>query len=330
MQSSSIPTKFPIPWGNAAAGAFIRTIPTGSQIGIQDGAASLTDGFVPDNFTPVSAGGVPPFGQDMNGILRQITQWSQWYSAGGPINWDAAFSLSIGGYPRGAVVGSNTVFGYSFISLIENNTDNPDVTTVNWAPFSPQGGATTGDVQLTYKTVANPGWIIVNDGSIGSAASGATFASALAQPLYVLIWNNVSNTWAPVPGGRGANAAADFAANKPLTMPPFLGRVPGVAGGGSGLTARALGQTFGEENHVLNITEIPAHAHGVNESPHSHTFTAANATPSAVGGGGNLAAVNQANVTAGAVTGLTIQNTGGGGGHNTMQPTSFLNVMIKL
>lgn len=31
-----------------------------------------------------------------------------------------------------------------------------------------------------------------------------------------------------------------------------------------------------------------------------------------------------------AATGVTIQNPGGGGAHNIMQPTAFLNAMIKL
>jgi microcystin-dependent protein len=33
---------------------------------------------------------------------------------------------------------------------------------------------------------------------------------------------------------------------------------------------------------------------------------------------------------ASAATGITTQSVGGGGAHNNMQPTTFLNVMIKL
>src|SRR5579871_5172056 len=108
MLQANIPTKFPIPWANAAGPSFIRTIPQNSQIGIQDGAASLTDGFPPLNFTAVQAGGKPPFGQDFNGILKQITQWLQWEQAGGPAPYDAAFATAIGGYPRGAVIANAT------------------------------------------------------------------------------------------------------------------------------------------------------------------------------------------------------------------------------
>ena len=89
---SSAPPKFNIPWGNSAGVPYIRSIPQGSQIGITNCAASLTDGFPPLSFTPPGAGGCPPFGADFNGILQQITQWSRWYSAGGPIFYDSAFA----------------------------------------------------------------------------------------------------------------------------------------------------------------------------------------------------------------------------------------------
>ena len=97
LTSTSVPTKNTIPWGNSAGGGFIRAIPTPSQIGIQDGAASFADGFPPLNFAPVASGGVPPFGQDMNGILNQITAWTRWQAAGGPIRYDVSFAVAVGG-----------------------------------------------------------------------------------------------------------------------------------------------------------------------------------------------------------------------------------------
>src|SRR5258708_20811739 len=83
-----------------AGGGFIRPIPQASQIGINPGFASLTDGFVPLNGQPVASGGIPPFEQDMNGILNQISLWCQWLEAGGPVYYDATFSTGgSGGVP---------------------------------------------------------------------------------------------------------------------------------------------------------------------------------------------------------------------------------------
>src|SRR6266849_7897765 len=100
MLSASIPTKFPIPWANSAVAPFIRPIPVASQIGIQAGAASLTDGYPPVTFSPIGAGGTPAFGEDFNGILQQLSQWAQWLGSGMFAQpYDVAYATAIGGYP---------------------------------------------------------------------------------------------------------------------------------------------------------------------------------------------------------------------------------------
>jgi hypothetical protein len=71
---------------------------------ISNGAASLTDGFPPLTFLAVTAGGVPPFGQDMNGLLNQITAGVRWEQVGGQPVYNATFANAIGGYPNGAVL----------------------------------------------------------------------------------------------------------------------------------------------------------------------------------------------------------------------------------
>src|SRR5215469_18105729 len=107
---SAVPAKFPLVFGENAGPSYIRSIPTNSQIGIQCGAASLNDGFPPLTFVPISGGGCPPFGQDMNGILNQTSAWAQWQQAGAPVFWDSSFSSSINGYPKGAIL-SATNYG---------------------------------------------------------------------------------------------------------------------------------------------------------------------------------------------------------------------------
>src|SRR5262249_55866104 len=75
LTQSGLPSRSNIPGANSAGSSYVRVIPQASQIGITNCAASLTDGFPPLAFVPQSAGGCPPFGQDFNGILKQITQW---------------------------------------------------------------------------------------------------------------------------------------------------------------------------------------------------------------------------------------------------------------
>lgn len=204
---------------------------------------------------------------------------------------------------------------------------------------------TTGDVKPTLKSVADTGWVLMNDGSIGNASSTATTrANADTSALFTLLWTNLSDTWAPVSTGRGASAAADFAANKRLTLPKALGRALAAAGAGSGLTSRSLGETLGAETVVADLA---AHTHAAGtlaaDSAGSHTHdipgggdggvTALKPTVASSTNGGAPSVVTPAMASAGAhahtVSG-TSASTGAGGGHANMQPTMFLNFMVKL
>ena len=138
MQSSNIPSKIPLPFANAASSTYKYNIPTASQIGITNGKASLADGFPPLTFTPISSGGVPPFGGDMNGILNEITAIQQWQEAGGFFPYDSAFSTTVGGYPKGAVLQSSSFNGL-WISTAENNTTNPDTGGAGWISTAFEG-----------------------------------------------------------------------------------------------------------------------------------------------------------------------------------------------
>lgn len=161
MQSSNVPSKFPIPFANSAGGLYTRTIPQASQIGLQDGAASLTDGFPPKCFVPVASGGTPPFGKDFNGLLKQVTQWNQWQQAGGPIVYDSSFQSAIGGYPMGAII-EIVAGGPAFISTVENNTVAPAVGAAGWMPVPTFGANVTTVTATGVLSINNAGLILVD------------------------------------------------------------------------------------------------------------------------------------------------------------------------
>jgi hypothetical protein len=152
MKQSDIPDRFELPFASSAGGAFVRAIPKASQIGIQAGAASLETGFPPANFLATGAGGTPFFGQDVNGILRQITEWNRWQNAGAPVPYNAAFSTAIGGYPKGAVLLA-TASVHFWLNLVDDNATDPDGGGANWASFSLSGvvnqvGGAVGSISL--------------------------------------------------------------------------------------------------------------------------------------------------------------------------------------
>ena len=80
---------------------------------------------------------------------------------------------------------------------------------------------------LEYYGASAPSGYVMSDGlTIGSSASGATSrANADTFSLFSLLWNSISNAYlniqdsAGVNTTRGANAAADFAANKRMPVP---------------------------------------------------------------------------------------------------------------
>lgn len=132
MEIADNPIKVPLPFANSAGGAYKNSIPTASQIGVQNGRASFTDGFPPLNFVPIASGGVPPFGGDFNGLLYQITAGLRWLQAGGPVPYDLTFVTATGGYPEGAIIASAVTPGLLWVSTVDNNTSDPDAGGANW------------------------------------------------------------------------------------------------------------------------------------------------------------------------------------------------------
>jgi microcystin-dependent protein len=193
------------------------------------------------------------------------------------------------------------------------SVDSAEATGVKWVA---QGGFTTGDAKLTLKTTADDGWVMADDGTIGNAASGAsTRSNNDTEDLFTLIWNNTADAQCAVSTGRGASAAADFAADKTIALPKALGRALAVAGAGSGLTSRVLALITGTETHTLVEAEMPSHF---------HTITAN--VGNAVGIGGDFPDGN--NLAPQALP--ASDSKGGDDPHENMQPTLFLNAMIKL
>ena len=173
----------------------------------------------------------------------------------------ADWNFSVAGQPGIGIPGG----GATAAVLTKNSAANYDA---SWQP--PASGAwTTGDVKLTFKTTADPGWLMMNDQTIGDAASGATYANNAAQALFALFYNNCADADVPVQTSTGGattrsslgTAAAAWAAHARLVLPKALGRELAVAGAGSGLTARPLGSNTGVESRAQALAEMPSHSH---------------------------------------------------------------------
>lgn len=344
LTQSSIPPKFGTPWGSNAGAAYIRSIPAISQIGIQNCAASLPDGFPPLTFVPATGGGCPPFGQDFNGILKQITQWNQWQSAGGPVFYDSAFSTAISGYPKGAILSSAVTPGTLWMSTVDNNTTNPDALGAGWvqAPGQIPIGM---PVQSLYPTVPT-GYVSANGLTVGNAASNATNrANADTLFLFSAVWNGCPNTQCPIftsagsAGTRGATAAADFAANMAIAVQNLNGTALMGADSQNGTTSSNLvnvpvtsggrtvpGSILGENLHALTAAENgphthtnslsdPGHVHGNTLSDPTHNHSVASifggtGTGGSAGGSQDTVLQHNSLIISFNATGIVINNAG--------------------
>lgn len=111
-------------------------------------------GFPKATMTPLAAGGVPPYGEDMNGILSMLSIAARASEAGLLRPFSADFANAIGGYPRGATVAHPSAQGRFLICVMDGNTNDPGNSITGWvdplAGFLPvsnpavQGTLTTG------------------------------------------------------------------------------------------------------------------------------------------------------------------------------------------
>jgi hypothetical protein len=165
---TAIPTRFMAAFASQAAPGDV-TIPF-PVVAQPSGLASLVTGFTPINFEPVAAGGVPPWGKDVNGILLLATSWEQWFQAGGPIGFDPEFAAAIGGYPLGATLSSGVGPGILWLSTGDANVTAPVADGTAWLPgvTRASSGRANAGVSTMYTYGGNP------NGHLPGTAASAT------------------------------------------------------------------------------------------------------------------------------------------------------------
>jgi len=191
-------------------------------------------------------------------------------------------------------------------------------------------GFATGMGMALHTATVPSGWILADGRTIGDASSGATNrANADCQALFTEFWNSYANAELAVSGGRGANAAADWAAHKTIGVPDLRGRTivgkdnmggttaSRITSGGSGITGTTLGASGGTETHTLTTAQLASHQHTINVRG---------------SGTGALTSINSTNATDGDNLGgaSSTANAGSGSAHQNTQPSIVCNYIIKL
>lgn len=196
----------------------------------------------------------------------------------------------------------------------------------------------TGDVMFQPISGTRSGWVRENGRTIGSATSGASErANSDCQALFEYLWNNYADSICTVVSGRGGSAAADWAANKQITLIDMRGMGPiGLDDMGNSAASRFTGVNFvngnattaasiaGENTHTLSSGEIAAHTHtaSVTDPGHTHSYTKVTAGSTGIVQGGAGSFVSSTGDTTGSNTtgiSVTVNANTGGGAHNNVQ-----------
>lgn len=200
--------------------------------------------------------------------------------------WPDVFVPYVLGYDVQVTDASNVQLTFT------QNIPNPDPVDLS-VTVDPLNTVTTGMIHAEFVNTTKTGYVRLNGRTLGSAASTASErANADASALYTYLWNNLTDVIAPVSTGRGGSAAADFAANKTITLPNLRGStLAGLDDMGSTAAGAYAAQTFsagsaiiagsptGANSKSLALANVPAHTHtGSTSTDGSHTHTGSTST----------------------------------------------------
>jgi len=188
--------------------------------------------------------------------------------------------------------------------------------------------AHTGDIKQGIWAAAPEGWVLADGRTIGSATSGATSrAHADCEALFSLLWTQfpaaLIYTFEGVASTRGADAAADFAANKRLTMFDARGRtlagLDNMGGAAAGVLSdwTTMGQVGGAQT---NSASISGNASVVGSTGASNNNTGTN----------NGATGDFATQFHGHSISFNAAVSGGTAAFGIVQPTVVINIAVKL
>ena len=172
-----------IPFGRDAVPAMVNDIPS-DPIVAKPQRASFKQGFPSITTIPLVAGGIPPEGQDFNGILRDITEHIVHQNKGGMYKF-APKVVAAGGYPLGSVLAANDGLSL-WVSLQDNNVQDFNGPTKNqWARIAFSGLDTLLDTKADKAVSINAGTGLTGGGNLSAnrtlSVSYGTTAGTAAQ-----------------------------------------------------------------------------------------------------------------------------------------------------
>lgn len=197
-------------------------------------------------------------------------------------------------------------------------------TYVDTAIGSQSGGFSTGDIKQTMATTEPDGWLFLN----GQAVSRTGDTAALFALFGTTYGVGDGSTTFNLPDARGC----------------VLASIDNMGGTSRDLvtdsSADSVGGQMGAENHTLTESEMPSHNHGgVTSTAGAHTHNIAWGQVTGMNNFKNIIykaewrqykrTYDMIKTESAGNHSHTINSQGGGQSHNNMQPTLFVNFLIK-
>lgn len=119
--------------------------------------------------TPEASGGMPFFGQEMNGILWMVSAYCANFAAGALSSYNATLSGLISGYPVGVVLVNGNGNGV-WINQVSGNTTDPDTGGAGWLPAAGVGetSVTVASANITLTALQSALPFILLTGTVGA------------------------------------------------------------------------------------------------------------------------------------------------------------------
>lgn len=185
------PTPIPSPFASSATGIDINFPIPATPPASPPNAASWSVGFPAPTMQPEVSGGLPPLGQDFNGVLYTLSGHIFALQGGQPYDWSSTTAGFLGGYLDGALLGMSDGSGL-WLNQVPGNSTNPDNdgTAAGWVPGISYGityvtGLTGGAVTLAPSQSRRRTIVLV--GALGSNLQ-------LILPTNLQRWLIVNNT----------------------------------------------------------------------------------------------------------------------------------------
>jgi microcystin-dependent protein len=193
--------------------------------------------------------------------------------------------------------------GIAAFSQVPTAAGSPVVTQATAGAFAPVIGA----IQMFAGSTAPTNWMICD-------------GSAIPRTGFAALFSVISTTY-----GAGDGTTT-------FNIPNLRGKA--VVGVDGSAQFTNLGSTFGELSHTTTVAEMPSHNHTLHDPGHVHTITPMRVV-SVSNTSNNVGVLSATTPSTGlttdsAVTGITLDASGGGTPHNNVQPSLALNFIIRV